>query len=111
MRKAICLIMVAMWILSVAPVQALDLSIPDGLKGEVQVADATAQRRWRDRYDPSRTFVTQDEMDAAFAEEKDKRNDTLALIAWGLIGLIAIHQANDHNGGGGGEDPSPPPCR
>ena len=94
MKKYISIILVCMML--PVPAMALDLSPPDALHGE-QVARATP-------LDFTDHLVKWPELNERIAYERDKTNDTIAAVAWVLIGLFTLNHGNSGNDGKDGKD-------
>jgi hypothetical protein len=106
--RYVALILAVLMVLSVAPVQALDLSIPDSLHGtQVAGIDGAALAAWE------QSLVTEAELNERMAYERDKTTDTIAITAWVLLAVYALTRngsGKDGKDGKDGADGKPRPC-
>ena len=108
--KRIAFVLAVLMMMSSSPVYSLDLTIPDGLHGE-QVALTRGEQN-----QIGQQYLTRVEHD----EQVDKTRDTIAIVAWVLLGLIGLsmqdgdgndggrNDGGDGISGGGPAGPSPP---
>lgn len=103
--RTVALALAFLMILSVAPVQALDLTIPDALKGEQVAAFVPLEYEGFEDH-----LVKWDDLNAVRAYERDKTNDTIALVAWSLLLITALTLGHSgHDGADGAQGPPGPP--
>ena len=115
MKRSICLIVALAFFISTVPAFAgdIDLTMPDALTDGIQVAKAQPQE-FTDH------LVKWPEFNERIAAERDKTNDTIAIVAAVVTVMLLHHFSNirgrDGKDGEDGQDGTcpdcpPPPCR
>ena len=101
-RSLVILLIVAFLAPQSVPVafaQDLDLTLPNDWLSGAQVARTTLQPQgFEDK------LVTWPDFNERMAYERDKTNDTIALVAFGLLFLLALNHGNSGKDGVDGQD-------